>query len=86
MVFEKYKQFLKHRHEESQKRSILKTENIYKKKEVECGSCGKMIARKNMKRRDVHGVADKNTFVVKELVKPFKCDDCKVRFNCKNAF
>ena len=46
-------------------------------------SCGvfiqtEEISQKNMKRhlRYVHGVADKNTFTVKELKRPFKCDQC----------
>ena len=34
--------------------------------------------------RDVHGVADKNTYAVKELKKPFECNQCGDLFTRKD--
>ena len=53
---------------------------------LKCKKCGMEISQKNIKRhlQNVHGVADKNTFAVTELKRPFKCDQCREWFSRKD--
>ena len=78
MTFESYKQYMKHRRLESKREELSET--------INCEECKKPISRKNMRRhsRDVHGDADKNTDLVTEFCKPFKCDQCNKYFNRKD--
>ena len=79
IIFVTYKNYLAHMRKDFLARRHQMRDY---EKNPKCKKCGKRICRQDMKRhlRDVHLQAELNPLAVKELARPFKCDNCSGSF------